>query len=64
MSLKVESYHKDLDKHIQDIWSDARSNQELLRPIQRNLESMLFCSVVNCYFVVYLLENLLFIVFL
>lgn len=64
MSLKVESYHKDLDKHIQDTWSDVRSNQELLRPIQRNLESMLFCSVVNCYFVVYLLENLLFIVFL
>lgn len=54
MSLKVESYHKDLDKHIQDIWSDVRSNPELLRPIQRNLESMLFCSVVNCYFVVYL----------
>lgn len=60
----MESYHKDLDKHIQDIWSDVRSNQELLRPIQRNLESMLFCTVVNCYFVVYLLENLLFIVFL
>lgn len=60
----MESYHKDLDKHIQDIWSDVRSNQELLRPIQRNLESMLFCTVVNCYFAVYLLENLLFIVFL
>lgn len=60
----MESYHKDLDKHIQDIWSDVRSNQELLRPIQRNLESMLFCTVVNCYFVVCLLENLLFIVFL
>lgn len=59
MSLKVESYHKDLDK-----WSDVRSNPELLRPIQRHLESMLFCSVVNCYFVVYLSENLLFIVFL
>lgn len=32
---KVESRHRSLGKHIQDILSDVRSKQEISRPIQR-----------------------------